>query len=238
MVNDFPEEPVPYGVGDEQYYGARMDEYNAAVSAAKASAVEVVNPTVMTPEVWYSIKDGATYEMPKGWMVEIEQGYEVHDGKRWVKADKPGDIPGTTVIVDRARLIPLKEQSSGITYMHDRECRRYKDEGTYCQEHCYFKDSGLKECHSKSQSSGIAAVGVAEYGDLGVESVSPPPQAESRWISVDNEWPLETMPVLWCHDPVEEPYIVASLLDEGFDENQYTHWMPLPEPPITRKAKP
>ena len=52
-----------------------------------------------------------------------------------------------------------------------------------------------------------------------------------KWISVKDEWPLEILPVLWCRIPVDEPYVVASMCDEGFDETYWTHWMPLPEPP-------
>lgn len=41
VITDIPEEPVSYGVGDEQYYGCRVDEYNKALQLAKDSAIKV-----------------------------------------------------------------------------------------------------------------------------------------------------------------------------------------------------
>lgn len=108
MVGEFPEEPTSWGQEDSQYYGCVRDEYHKAVEAAKASAVEVVNPE----EITASLAEGHLYDIMKGWTVEKYRQDETG----------PGDDQYERQV---ARLIPLKEQSSGI-----------------------------------------AAVGVAEYGDL------------------------------------------------------------------------
>lgn len=55
---------------------------------------------------------------------------------------------------------------------------------------------------------------------------------EKQWISIKDELPLEINYVLWCRVPVDEPYIVASMCDDGFDIKHWTHWRLLPEPPL------
>jgi hypothetical protein len=42
----YPVEPIPYGVGDEQYYGCRMDEYNEACKEAESGFIPVQNKEV------------------------------------------------------------------------------------------------------------------------------------------------------------------------------------------------
>ena len=79
LMQNVPIEPVSYGVGDEQYYGARLDEYHKALQACKDSALEIVNWSLLpvikytrdefwfyTPENNYPLKDGDTFELPEG----------------------------------------------------------------------------------------------------------------------------------------------------------------------------
>lgn len=44
------------------------------------------------------------------------------------------------------------------------ECRRYRDEGVLCQDHCYFKNGGLKECPEKKYEEAAIAY-VDNLGD-------------------------------------------------------------------------
>jgi hypothetical protein len=150
-----------------------LNECEAAVSAAKASAVEVVNGEDALHKIndWFlplpggglgrKLNEGQLCDLPTGWTVEYEKQcqYQETDG------NCPDCFRGS-LCKKIAHLIPASN-ASGIKYMHDRECRRYRDESVLCQNHCYFKTSGIKECPIKS--SGIAAIGVPESGDFDVE---------------------------------------------------------------------
>jgi hypothetical protein len=147
-----------------------LNECEAAVSAAKASAVEVVNGEDALHKIndWFlplpggglgrKLNEGQLCDLPTGWTVEYEKQcqYQETDG------NCPDCFRGS-LCKKIAHLIPASN-ASGIKYMHDRECRRYRDESVLCQNHCYFKTSGIKECPIKS--SGIAAIGVPESGDF------------------------------------------------------------------------
>lgn len=153
-VGEFPEEPIPYGVGDEQYYGARMDDYNAAVSAAKASAVEVVNPEdalaqncleedkkiwmIINPDKSYTqIIEGQLHDLPQGWTMEIENN----------------------LYKKVARLVPLV----GIPEIGEKQTELDMDEIEELVKH--------HQSHINYYRSRIAVL----RGEL----ASPPPQAES-----------------------------------------------------------
>lgn len=117
--NEFPEEPeicpefraAGMGCPNSNENGCPCNEavfkHDAAVSAARDSAVEVVNPEVFIHVD--NLLEGQLYDISQGWTVEISSCHSFTEG-----------------FYRSAHLIPLKEQSSGI-----------------------------------------AAVGVAEYGELG-----------------------------------------------------------------------
>ncbi len=54
---------------------------------------------------------------------------------------------------------------------------------------------------------------------------------DPRWTAVTERLPEENRNVLWCRVPVTEPYVVASMMDDLFDDHEFTHWMPIPLPP-------
>lgn len=111
----------------------------------------------MANEKELKLHDGTALFIPSGWTVEIEKTLESSAASL---SDGTGYAKVTPTII--ARLIPASENAlEEIKYMHDRECRRQKDEGVLCQDNCYFKTSGLKECPVKS---GIVATGIAEAG--------------------------------------------------------------------------
>jgi hypothetical protein len=110
MIGEFPEPPVPYGVGDEQYYGARMDDYNAALEAAKASAVEIINP--VSGALYEPMQEGKLYDLPTGWTVEYEEQFFSVATQQWVTATIQHLEPSTTRR-KIARLVP-SSKASGI----------------------------------------------------------------------------------------------------------------------------
>ncbi len=52
----------------------------------------------------------------------------------------------------------------------------------------------------------------------------------NAWIACSDELPEHNEHVLWCRVPVVEPYVVASMCSDEWDES-LTHWMPPPGPP-------
>lgn len=49
-----------------------------------------------------------------------------------------------------------------------------------------------------------------------------------KWLEIKtNSLPLDWNICLWCKMPVVEPPYVGSMMDEGFLNNYYTHYMPL-----------
>lgn len=127
FVGEFPEEPIPYGVGDEQYFGARMDEYYAACSAAREKAVEVVNYKLAKAAIIEHINDsenrvaanlfvmgsfveGHLYALPKGWDVEYFcDHFKTMEPKFCSRC--MGKCPDWI-----ARLVPLAEKGAGDDY--------------------------------------------------------------------------------------------------------------------------
>lgn len=77
-TKEVPEEPVPYGVGDEQYYGSRMDEYRSALSSVKASAVEVRNEQDIMQ--WLCTINGYSYGDSKDNVEKTFRQYNKHFG--------------------------------------------------------------------------------------------------------------------------------------------------------------
>jgi hypothetical protein len=184
MEGEFPEPPETLLHDTHQKYQHAITKWEAAVEAAKASAVEIEEPGYefcrrFLTHNGISAGEGSEQEVtqrmgmlrkgellliPPGWTVEYHWDKPCIEAKKCLIADS--DNKNNCDQIHRrvcqkwkriARLIPL---ASGIKYMHDRDCRRYRDESVLCQEHCYFKNSGLKECPSKV--SGIAAIGIPE----------------------------------------------------------------------------
>jgi hypothetical protein len=82
-LKDVPEEPVPYGVGDEQYYGSRMDAYQQALQSSIDNAVEVSNTTDVFFEIGLIMEPGKVYSIE----CEVETGLLNGDDwrkKKWV----------------------------------------------------------------------------------------------------------------------------------------------------------
>lgn len=81
MIGEFPEEPIWHLIPNNPSGDSIVDSYHAAVSAAKASAVEVVNPEAILTwddrEVWFfehrAMAEDKLYDLPKGWTVEIKE---------------------------------------------------------------------------------------------------------------------------------------------------------------------
>lgn len=158
MIGEFPEEPIPYGVGDEQYYGARMDEYHAAIESAKASAVEVVPDWRAVKfdaenQIWWlldptqgiydEMKEGQLYDIPSGWKVEYE--------------DVPLKLYKQKVVEKIARLIPTSESAQGA---------HYGDACGICGGPCVVGSKGLycPKCQPNKALNevGIVATGIPE----------------------------------------------------------------------------
>lgn len=156
MVSDFPEYPPKPGPMSHQeffteFYEDDLPKYHKAVSAAKASAVDVaISPCILPHASGYylnsepgtqaiEIKEGQLYDTPEGWTVEIKTQFWVYDpaiaGNNWMdsRPTQHDNYEGRTI----ARLIPETLPNSDQ------------------------KASNQPEKHSKV--SGIAAVGVPEY---------------------------------------------------------------------------
>lgn len=121
--NEFPEDVIPEPMGAGGRIAARsqreVNEYNAAVSAAKASAVELLNPEAVFTwddrECWFinnrAAAEGKLYDIPQGWEVEIKE--RMSEG--WVPSYNDPDnsaLAPSAEIEFVARLIPLKEPIS------------------------------------------------------------------------------------------------------------------------------
>jgi hypothetical protein len=85
-IKEVPVEPIPFGVGDEQYFGSRMDEYRQSLQSAKDQAIEVGNEKEVI--VWYystehqrirgtTGKAGIVWEMEPDTLYTLTGEYEV-----------------------------------------------------------------------------------------------------------------------------------------------------------------
>lgn len=131
MYGEFPEEPES---------GGAMPAYDRAVSAAKASAVEVVNGEDCFHKIndWFTplpggglgrkLLEGQLCDLPEGWTVEIEYQHKAFDTWETVDEKRYNQFCIIRAGVNRkvARLIPVSAENA--------------------------------------QPSGIAAVGVLQYG--------------------------------------------------------------------------
>lgn len=168
--NEFPEVPT-----NAMSALAVLNECEAAVSAAKASAVEVVNPVCGAQYAFMA--EGDLHDLPKGWTVEIEDQFKQNDN--WFNfKDNPVSLIDAQQLADEGRTRKIARLV------------KIEKEGVLLQEPQYvdfnkpnifidgdFNDSyearvrrstgkGKSKIPLKEQSSGIAAVGVAEYGEL------------------------------------------------------------------------
>lgn len=95
MCGEFPEYPPKPGPMSHQeffteFYEDDLPKYHKAVSAAKASAVEVVNP--ICGAQYEFMEEGQLYDTPEGWTVKI--GYQFETvcgplGKEWNDFSEP-----------------------------------------------------------------------------------------------------------------------------------------------------
>lgn len=144
MAGEFPEQPETKGVTWNDYHKA-AEEYDKLLSAAKASAVEVVN--FKDSDIFF--EEGKLYDIREGWTVEIEYdqcpkcGYTYHDAKLHGDHHLCGEpLPAD---IQLARLVPVKKS--------------YPDQSKFATEEEYF------EACRKTRESGIAATGVPDSGE-------------------------------------------------------------------------
>lgn len=136
MVGEFPEEPTSWGQEDSQYYGCVRDEYHKAVEAAKASAVEVIDPGYefcrrFLTHNGISAGEGSEQEVtermgmlrkeelfmiPEGWTVEIEDQFKANDHWFNFKDNPQVDLIDAQQLADEgrtrkiARLIKIEKE--------------------------------------------------------------------------------------------------------------------------------
>lgn len=165
--NELPEQNISWELGNMTAL-----EYDGAVSAAMASAVEVVDGEEAIDFVGGKLmifgqecEEGQLCSVPEGWTVEIKEQYwtgsALSKGSRlpdWMDIPDGNDplyrIGETRKI---ARLIPLKEQSSGIAAVGVAEYGPLAEEyiGTWM-----IKENDIPQVHRQLDK----ILGVLEYG--------------------------------------------------------------------------
>lgn len=191
MCGEFLEEPCDKEVYTHQkaVWDKMVSEYNAAVSAARDSAVEAdpghgFYKALLNAEGFSTgegsdhevnvamsfLKEGQLYDLPEGWMVEIEYQHKAFDTWETVDEKRYNQLCIIRAGVNRkiARLIPLKEQSSGIAAIGVPEYGPLAEEyiGTWMIEEtdiphphhsaptiAVFKEAGIPESGEKPEMS-------------------------------------------------------------------------------------